>query len=224
MKIFQTHENSGMLPIKQVFLGSLYRSLRQQGKDKKRTTGADPGRPRGPHHCDGSVISLENTLQAPAALEEVCIFSFRLSPLPVRVPQCCSSEPDRVLTFISLNIFQSFSISFRIKSNFQCDRKVPCYWPLPTTHTLDGCSYPLLQASVIHRLLTALCHFGAFIPAPLSLQGNPSSPPFPGRFFLFIQTLVSWGKLPWPPVFPSSHHWFKSPWFYPQDFSVLLNL
>ena len=99
MKIFQTHVNSETLPVKQVFLGSLYRSL-LQGKDKKRTR-ADPGRPRGPHHCDGSVISLENTLQAPAALEEVCLFA---------ASACLPSSPCSTVllkqTWSSFNIHQ----------------------------------------------------------------------------------------------------------------------
>ena len=203
MKIFQAHENSEVLTCRVSVLGIFIPQSTPTRQRQEEDNRADPGRPRGPHHCDGSVISLENTLQAPAALEEVCEdFQLLPVPLPAPVQQCCSSKLDQVLTSIPLNILQSFPISFRIKSNFQCDRKAPYYWPLPVTHTLDGCSYPLLQASIIHRLLTALCHFGAFIPAPLSLQGNPSSPPFPDQFFLVFQTLVSWGELPWPPCVP----------------------
>lgn len=126
MKIFQTHEVRNV-----TYKASFLRLFIPQSTPMRQgQEGGQQGRPRKTPWTTPlrrQVISLENTLQAPAALEEVCIFSFRPSPFPVRVPQCCSSEPDRVLTFISLNILQSFSVSFRIKSNFQCDRKVPCY-------------------------------------------------------------------------------------------------
>lgn len=206
MKIFQTHEKSGMLPIKQVFLGSSYRSLYTPMRALRQERGQQGAAREDPvdHHCgDGSVISLENLYRL-QPLWKRFVFSASARPtLPVVFPSVAQANLIEFLTFISLNILQSFSVSFRIKSNFQCSRKVPCYWPLPH-HSHSG--WLLIPSPGIGHPQTSYSSLplgSRYTCSSLSARKPffPSS--FPGRFFLFIQTLVSWGNFLDHLVFPS---------------------
>lgn len=76
--------------------------------------------------------------------------------------------------------------------------------PCPILITRHGHSVPLLQSLTFKQASKATCHIGACLSTVLSQQGNPSSSPYPVRFFLVFQTSLSWGNLSWPPcaLFP----------------------